>query len=297
MTIQRLSVIVNPKGGRKRGLAVLERVRPIFANAGIDLSIHVTQRSGHAAEIAQSLHRESCDAICVIGGDGTFHEVADGLMHREEPVFLPLGIIPAGTGNTIAEHLQCKDPLEAARRIVAGQQLPLDVIRVTLQGRVVYCVDLVGWGAVSDINSNAEKWRWLGPPRYSAATLLQILRPKQRRAKLILDGQTFDDEYLFVVACNPRFAGPGMMLAPHAELGDGKVDVLVVRHASRREMLKLFTKVFDGSHLALKFVEYHQVRSFAIESPTNDALDLDGEMKGHTPMSAEVLPAALSILA
>lgn len=87
------------------------------------------------------------------------------------------------------------------------------------------------------------------------------------------------------------------MLAPHAELGDGKVDVLVVRHASRREMLKLFTKVFDGSHLALKFVEYHQVRSFAIESPTNDALDLDGEMKGHTPMSAEVLPAALSILA
>lgn len=297
MTIQRLSVIVNPKGGRKRGLAVLERVRPIFANAGIDLSIHVTQRSGHAAEIAQSLHRESCDAICVIGGDGTFHEVADGLMHREEPVFLPLGIIPAGTGNTIAEHLQCKDPLEAARRIVAGQQLPLDVIRVTLQDRVVYCVDLVGWGAVSDINSNAEKWRWLGPPRYSAATLLQILRPKQRRAKLILDGQTFDDEYLFVVACNPRFAGPGMMLAPHAELGDGKVDVLVVRHASRREMLKLFTRVFDGSHLALKFVEYHQVRSFAIESPTNDALDLDGEMKGHTPMSAEVLPAALSILA
>ena len=88
-----------------------------------------------------------------------------------------------------------------------------------------------------------------------------------------------------------------MMLAPHAELGDGKMDVVIVRSASRREMLKLFTRVFDGSHLALKFVEYHQVRTFAIESPTKDPLDLDGEMKGHTPMSAEVLPAALSILA
>ena len=297
MNIKRMAVVVNPKGGRKCGLRVLESVKPIFADAGIDLNIHVTQRSRHATEIAQSLDQESCDAICVIGGDGTFHEVADGLMHREEPISLPLGIIPAGTGNTIAEHLQCKDPLEAARRIVAGQQLPLDVIRVTLTDRVVYCVDLVGWGAVSDINSNAEKWRWLGPPRYSAATLLQILRPKQRRAKLILDGRTFDDEYLFVVACNPRFAGPGMMLAPHAELGDGKVDVIVVRNASRREMLKLFTKVFDGSHLTLKFVEYHQVRTFAIESQTNDPLDLDGEMKGHTPMSADVLPAALSILA
>lgn len=297
MNIQRLAVIVNPKGGRKRGLRVLESVKPIFTNAGIDLKIHLTQRSGHAAEIAQSLDKESCDAICVIGGDGTFHEVANGLMHRAERISIPLGIIPAGTGNNMAEHLKCKDPLEAARKIIAGHQQPLDVVQVTLNDRIVYCVDLVGWGAVSDINSNAEQWRWLGPPRYSAATLWQILRRKRRRAKLILDGQTFDDDYLFVVACNPRFAGPGMMLAPHAEIGDGKVDVVVVRHASRREMLKLFTKVFDGSHLTLKFVEYHQVSSFAIESQTNDALDLDGEMKGHTPMSAEVLPAALSILA
>lgn len=296
MTIQRLSVIVNPKGGRKRGLKVLESVKPIFANAAIDLNVHVTQRSGHAAEIAQSLDSESCDGICVIGGDGTFHEVVDGLMHREQPISLPLGIIPAGTGNTIAEHLGCKDPFDAARKIITGEQLPLDVVQVTLSDRTVYCVDLVGWGAVSAINSNAEKWRWMGPPRYSAATLWQILRSTRLRAKLILDGQAFDDEYLFAVACNPRFAGPGMMLAPHAELGDGKVDVVIVRNASRREMLRLFTKVFDGSHLDLKFVEYRQVRTFAIDSPTIDPLDLDGEMKGHTPMSAEVLPAALTIL-
>ncbi len=80
MTIKRLSVIVNLKGERKCGLGVFERVKPLFANAGIKLNIHITQRSGHATEIAQSLDKESCDAICVIGGDGTFHEVADGLI-------------------------------------------------------------------------------------------------------------------------------------------------------------------------------------------------------------------------
>lgn len=89
MNIQRLAVVVNPQGGRKRGLRVLESVKPTFATAGIAWSIHVTQRSGHAAEIAQSLAKKSCDAICVIGGDGTFHEVADGLMRREEPVSIP----------------------------------------------------------------------------------------------------------------------------------------------------------------------------------------------------------------
>ena len=295
MNIQRLTVIVNPQGGTKRGLLVLDRVKPIFKDAGIELDIRATLHQGHASAIAQSLDMKTSDGICVIGGDGTVHEVADGLMQRGESISIPLGIIPAGTGNNLAEHLQCKDPIDAAKRVVAGTIRPLDVIRVTLKDRIVYCVDLVGWGAVSDINSNAEKWRWLGPPRYSAATLWQVLRAKRRRAKLVLDDQVFEDEFLFVVACNPKFAGPGMMLAPHAELGDGKIDVIVVRNATRWEMLKLFSRVFDGSHLALKYVEYHQVRSFAIESATHDPMDLDGEMKGHAPMTAEVLPSALSI--
>ncbi len=66
-----------------------------------------------------------------------------------------------------------------------------------------------------------------------------------------------------------------MKLTPHADLGDGRIDVVVVRSATRWEMLQLFTKVFDGTHLSLKFVEYHQVRSFAIESQNHDLMNLD----------------------
>ena len=171
------------------------------------------------------------------------------------------------------------------------------MIRVTLSDQVVYCVDVVGWGAVADINVTAERLRFLGPPRYGAAALWQILRAKCRRATLVLDGQAIDDEFLFVMACNPKFTGSGMKLAPHAEIGDGKIDVVAVRRVTRWQMLKLFSKVFDGSHVALEFVEYHQVRSFAIDSQRHDLLDLDGELKGHTPMSAEVLPSALRLFA
>lgn len=295
MTHQRFSVIVNPMSGLKRGLRVVDYVRPVFAAAGVNLDVHVTRKPGHATEIVQSLNCDSCDGICVIGGDGTFHEVVDGLMHRSDPIPVPLGVIPAGTGNTIAEHLRIGDPLDAARKMVAGEPLPLDVVEVTHGTQTTYCVDMVGWGAVSDINERAEKWRWMGPPRYSAATLFQMLHPRRRQATLTLDGIDFEDEYLFVIACNPKFAGPRMLLAPHAELGDGKIDVVVIRNASRRDMLKLFTSVFDGSHLSLKFVEYHQVQTFGIQSPTSDALDLDGEMKGITPMSARVLPGVLRI--
>ena len=295
MVAQRLVVVVNPRGGTQRGLAVLELVKPTFAAARIELDVRVTQRPGHAREIARTLDLSGVDGLCAIGGDGTIHEVADGLMQRGEPISVPLGIIPAGTGNTLAQHLRCKDPLEAARRIVAGETQPLDVVRVTLSDEVIFCVDVVGWGAVSDINATSERLRFLGPSRYGTAALWQILRAKRRRATLILDGQVIDDEFLFVMACNPKFTGSGMKLAPHAEIGDGKLDVVVVRRATRWQMLKLFTKVFDGSHVALEFVEYHQVRSFAIDSQSHDPLDLDGEMKGHTPMSAEVLPSALRI--
>lgn len=296
MTARRLVVVVNPRSGKQRGLAILDRVKPVFAAAGIELDVRVTQRPGHAREIARTLELTGVDGLCAIGGDGTVHEVADGLMQRGEPISVPLGIIPAGTGNTLALHLQCDDPLEAAQRIVAGSTQPLDVVRVTLSDEVVFCVDVVGWGAVAEINATAERLRFLGPPRYGAAALWQILRAKRRRATLILDAQTIDDEFLFVMACNPKFTGSGMKLAPRAEIGDGKLDVVVVRRATRWQMLKLFSKVFDGSHLDLEFVEYHQVRSFAIASQYHDPLDLDGEMKGHTPMSAEVLPSALRIL-
>ena len=297
MAVQRLLVVVNPLGGTRRGLAVLERVTPTFASAGIELDVRVTERPGHAREIARTLDLTGVDGLCAIGGDGTIHEVADGLMQRGESISVPLGIIPAGTGNTLAQHLSCDDPLEAARRIVAGETQPLDVVRVILNDEVIFCVDIVGWGAVSDINATAERLRWLGPPRYGAAALWQILRAKRRRAMLTLDGQTIDDDFLFVMACNPKFTGSGMKLAPRADIGDGKLDVVVVRRATRWQMLKLFSKVFDGSHVELDYVEYHQVRSFSIASQNCDPLDLDGETKGHTPMSADVLPSSLRIFA
>jgi diacylglycerol kinase (ATP) len=88
-----------------------------------------------------------------------------------------------------------------------------------------------------------------------------------------------------------------MELAPKAEIGDGKVDVVVVRRASRLQMLMLFKRVFDGSHLSLHCVEYHQVRSFSIASDGVDLLNLDGELKGSTPASAEIIPAALRVFA
>ncbi len=296
MTDQRFLLVVNPRGGKRRGLAILEQVQPVFAAAGAQLDVRVTERSGHAQEIARTMDLDGYAGLCLIGGDGTVHEVVNGLLQRDQPHAIPLGIIPAGTGNTVHQHLHGRaGPREVAQQILAGRTTPLDAVRVTLADRVVFCINIIGWGAVADINGTAERLRWLGPPRYAAAALWHILCARRRRAKLLLDGQVQDDDFLFLIVCNTKFTGSSMKLAPRAEVDDGKLDVVVVRRASRLQMLRVFAGVYDGSHLALPCVEYYQVRSFALESAGHDRLNLDGEMKGTTPVAAEVLPAALRV--
>ena len=295
MTAKRCLTVVNPRGGTQRGLVILEQVRPVFEEAGWELAVRVTEFSGHAQAIARALALDGYDSLCVIGGDGTIHEVVNGLMERDQSALIPLGFIPAGSGNTLHQHLQYVDPVESARRIVAGRTCPLDAIKVTMGQQVVYCVDIIGWGGVADINCTSERLRLLGPYRYAAAALWHILRVRHYHAKVILDDRTIEDEFLFVIACNPKFSGKGMKMAPRAEIDDGKIDVVMVRRASRLQMTRLFSKIFDGSHLSMDCVEYHQVRSLAIESADRELLDLDGELKGQTPFHAEVLPAALRV--
>ena len=295
MVVKHCHAVVNPRGGRRRGLAILESVRSVFEEAEWELAVSVTEYSGHAQEFARTLPLDGYDGLCVVGGDGTIHEIVNGLLQRGHSPAIPLGFIPAGSANTLHQQVQCTNPLEAARRIVAGRTGPLDVVKVTMGAQVVYCVDIIGWGGVADINCTAERWRILGPSRYPAAALWQILRARRRQAKVVLDDRTIEDEFLFVIACNTKFAGKGLKMAPRAEIGDGKLDVVLVRRASRLQMTRLFAKVFDGSHVTLDCVEYQQVRSLAIESTGGEALDLDGEIKGRAPFQAELLPGAMRV--
>jgi YegS/Rv2252/BmrU family lipid kinase len=294
---QRLAIIVNPQGGAGRGTAILEQVRPVFAAAGMELEVHTTTGRGHASEIAATLDLSLCAGLCSVGGDGTNHEVACGLMRRAHPAEVPLGIIPGGTGNSLAQHLNCLDPVSAAKKIIQGNIVPLDVARVSSDGGVEHSINIVGWGAAVDINRTAERLRWLGSVRYSLAALWEILRARRRPLRLTLDGQVTDDKFHMVLACNTRYTGKGMQLAPRAEIDDRLLDVIIVRRASRRQMLQLFSRVFDGSHVNLPFVEYRQVTTLELSSPGCEPLNIDGELKRNLPIRVEMVPAALRIFA
>ena len=193
-------------------------------------------------------------------------------------------------------HIGIKDVEDAIGHILSGEVQPFDVAKVISGDQVDYCTTLVGWNVVAEVNRVAEKLNAsLGPPRYALAGLSQVLLSKRRRAKVIFDDHSTEDDFLLVTACNTSFVGSGMRFAPRAKTDDGMLDVVVVREASRWQLLSLFRKIFDGSHIEVDCVEYFQTRSLQILADDGQPLDIDGEVKGSTPFSVEVIPAAISI--
>jgi YegS/Rv2252/BmrU family lipid kinase len=288
-------MIVNPSGGTRRGLAILDQVHPLLARHGIALDVYRTEHRGHATEIVRLLDFAGLDGLGVIGGDGTIHEVVNGLLARTDSSRLPLGLIPAGTGNTIQHDLGCDDPVRAVENIVAGRRRKIDAVHVSMPNQVAYCLNIVGWGAVTDINRTADRWRMLGPSRYAAATLWHVVWGRPRRTRLVQDGEASELELLFAIGCNTTTTGRGMLLAPQARIDDGKVDLVVLRRCSRLQMLRMFLSVYRGTHLVSPHMDYRQVRSFSILDEHPEPLNLDGEILGESPLSAEVVPGAVEV--
>jgi diacylglycerol kinase family enzyme len=100
MTDKRMLLIVNPRSGRRRGLAVLEQVKPVFAAGNVELDVRVTEHSGHARQIVQEFDLARYDGLCLVGGDGTVHEAVSGLLSEAVRARSHWGSFPAGLGTT-----------------------------------------------------------------------------------------------------------------------------------------------------------------------------------------------------
>lgn len=288
--------MVNPHGGLKNGVAILQQVKPIFDNAGVELDIFETEYAGHARELVRGLDLAELDGICAVGGDGTMHELVNGLLSRPDERTLPIGLIPAGAGNSFLYGFDCLDPLDAARRIVAGQTRPVDAARVTLDQWTLFAFNIIGWGLVTDILIHSERLRWLGENRYTVASALEVLKGRRRAARLIVNGQETRGRFVFVLACNTQYTGKGMRMAPHADLSDGLIDLVIVRKASRAQLLRLLPKVFDGSHVKSPLVEYVQAREFSLLPEVDETVNVDGELLDRSPVHVEMMPGAFRVL-
>ena len=294
--MKKLYLIVNPIGGMKNGFEILELVKPIFHQNEINLTILETEYSGHAKKYANELNFFGYDGLCVIGGDGTMHEIINGMLWREDKLTIPIGLVTGGTGNSLMHDLDCLAPKDCAKRIVKNNLRPIDIMKIDSNGETIYSFNIVGWGLVTDVGLYAEKLRWLKGLRYDIAAIMEVMIRRNRFAKLVFDNNVVNSNFIFVIGCNTVHTGKAMKMAPDAILNDGKIDLIIVNTASRIELLKLFPKLFNGDHVKSPLVQYEKVKTFSIIPSKVSTLNIDGELIGATPLHVQVLEKKLNLL-
>nr|TKW35302.1 hypothetical protein SEVIR_2G364000v2 [Setaria viridis] len=191
---KRLFIIVNPYGGKRSGRSIFQNeVRPLLEAAGILYTMQETKHRLHAQEIAHSLDIRKYDGIICVSGDGVMVEVVNGFLQREDwetAIKVPLGIIPAGTGNGMAQSLlhAAGEPFSipnAVFAIIRGHKRALDVTSV-VQGKTrFFSVLMLTWGLVADVDIESEKYRWMGSARLEFYFLLRVMNLRRYNGRVL----------------------------------------------------------------------------------------------------------------
>ena len=300
--VKKVHLIINPYSGKKKGLEVGKFVEQELTNSKIIVKKVVSEKPNHAISIVENLNLEKGDAVVTVGGDGTFCEVISGFMSRKDDSYssIPLGLVPAGTGNSQANDMEITDYMDAIERILTGRIRLIDIAKTKfdLEGERVtrYSHNLVGWGLGVDSNILAEKMRFLGPLRYDIGVLLSILRGKVRKAKCFIDGHLIESDFILLLIQNTCTGGDRLRLAPKAQIDDGKMDLGIIYHIGRFKILKLFNQLkAQGSHVWNPNVEFYRFKTLRIETEFPTSINIDGENLGTTPLDIEVLPSAIKV--
>jgi len=298
----KVHLIINPFSGRKRGLQIAKEVEAGLLESKIKVESHVTEATDHAIHLVKNLSLLKGDAIVSIGGDGTFCEVITGFMLRNDKASetFPLGLIPAGTGNSQANDMGIDDYQIGLDKILNGNLRKMDIAETSFvldgEKEIRYSHNLVGWGLGVDSNILAEKMRFLGPLRYDIGALLSIIRGKVRKAKCYIDGHLIDTSFILLLIQNTCTGGDRLSLAPYAQVDDGKMDIGVIYQIPRRKVLTLFNQLkAGGSHIWNPNVEFYRFSKLKIETEEPTAINIDGENIGTTPLEMKVLPSVLKI--
>lgn len=300
--MNKILLIVNPVSGNKNSTKILPNIKSILKKEFDLTDIIKTEYPNHIEEIVLNYNFDSLHCICIIGGDGSFHEAINGMLNRKDQKKIPLALIPSGSGNSLCRDLDLLDPLKATKNIINQNKMKIDILKITdYNQNIIYSFNIVGWGMVTDIGIKAEKYRWLGTGRYTILSLLEIILKKTNNAHIMYYDKNnkkhnLENKFIFAVICNTIHTGKGMKIAPRAKLNDGLMDLVLIKDVPRLKLLKLMPKLFTGEHINDNAVKYIHVSKLELKPNIISKLNIDGEIKGKTPFELTVIPDKIEII-
>jgi len=275
------AIAINPTSGHGKGVKVGQKVVEYFDRHNLDYQV----LSGLSAdllrkELESHLHTHSCKGIISVGGDGLAHLVLQVAVPRH----IPFAVMPAGTGNDIVRTLGWSlDEIESyLDRVTTVPASAIDLGNVDSE----WFAAILSTGFDSVVNERANRLSWpKGPQRYNVAIAMELPQFKPLEYEITVDTHSFTTKAMLIAIGNGRSYGGGMYVCPQAQMHDGLFDVMILEPVSKIEFLKVFPKVYSGSHITHPKVKIFRTKRITLVA---DAIAYaDGERIGPAPISAE----------
>ena len=289
-----LNLIINPTS--KDGLASVSRIESILDSKGIEHKTFVCKEKEDAQEALIKICTNSpISNVIAVGGDGTFNNVINSIPDFDK---VNVGFIPAGTGNDFAQALGIShDPITAIEDILANNIRQVDLIDVA--GKI--CLNVTATGLDIEVLRTYNKMKhFKGKVKYNLALFKTLLCFSSYNANIKIDGKELKRDALLIAAANAKYFGGGMMVAPHAEVDDGKMSVTIVKKLSKFIIPFVLLKFMKGKHDKIrKYCESYLCEKFEVVLPEEEvpAVNIDGEIYENHPYVCKVLPKKLRMFA
>lgn len=303
---RKVKLILNPMADMGRAWKTANDLRPIAQEFKGELTWSGTVYPTHAIELAKQAAEEGCDMVIAMGGDGTAHEVMNGLMQvpaERRPV---MAVVPIGSGNDFAYSIGMtqKSSHALAHALNSDNIRPVDIGLMTDEhGRQEYFDNTLGIGFDAVVTIRSHKLPIVkGFLMYLTAVIQTIiLNHNPMHMKIETEAETWEDKLLMLTLCNGPREGGGFMLAPEAKNNDGKMETVAVTKVSRATMFRLVPEFMKGTHMRFKQVRMGEFKKLTLTSDLPLYIHADGEIftsfgSNLKKVSFEILPQALRVV-
>jgi diacylglycerol kinase (ATP) len=300
---RKVKLILNPIANLGTAWKSIANLRPIVDELGGADWVE-TSSPGHGTELARQAGLDGYELVVAMGGDGTVHEIANGLMQlpaEQRPV---LGIVPLGSGNDFSFSAGVSEKADLAlRQALGGTPHPVDIgIYEDEKGHRMFWTNAVGMGFDSIVTINSRSMPFLhGYPVYFASVLKTIaFNYRPFKIKASLDGRDMEDELIMMVLCNGKREGGGFHVAPTSKTDDGIFNLLNIKRISRLQMVNTLVHFMKGTQFSLPYVTAGQFKKITLQADHPLVIHVDGEIIAGLDsqvrsLSAEILPQALMV--
>lgn len=262
-----------------------------------------TQRRKQAIELARNATEQGCDYLVAVGGDGTLHEVINGVMQSNKAAsdYPTIGLLPYGSANDFARTAHISQSFEALLNLIQSrstQKIDLGKIKLTQTGEFRYFINIAGIGLGAEVAQNiGQSSIVLGPGfNYFSHIIKGFLKYNKKEVSCTSGSWHWKGKLLQMAVANGRYFGNAICIAPDARLGDGQFQLAIFGNVSIWEYLKNLGNLKKGVKINHPQVSYYNTHEVRIDSKDVCGIEADGEYVGLLPAKLSVLPNAISFL-